>query len=309
MSFIRDISANIDNGNFTINNEIDNVIIPTSQVIPQGAQGAQGAQGRRGPRGRRGSRGRRGPQGTQGPQGPQGEDADIDLEKLFDIDCLPHCVSCNSVEIGSANAPPAPVNNIKGEWKIIDDKYCIVSFHTNPGYIRVYDVEDKKNPILISSGVTINNAPNSIHITEENLYVVTNTGRLYIIDITDPTNLSIKKNLVLLSGNQIFGIHTNDDETLAFAAGTVGDGLIVIDISDKTNPFVITNVSFTAGGVTYKQNKVYITDYNNSELRIYDVSTPSSPSLLGSVGGLNFPVQVYLNKVDFVNVAYVFSFN
>ena len=216
-------------------------------------------------------------------------------------------VACSSQEIGGATATDGSINKIKGVWKVINNRYVLTTFHENPGYVRTVDVIDPENPVFLPTTVTINNGPNGCDATDNYLYLPCNTGHLYIVDITDPTALSTVGYSTSFTNSQIFDISVDDNESYAYGANASGKGLLVFDISNKSSPTLTTNISFNAGGVRWRDDNVYITKYNTNELLVYNVSTPASPNLIGSVAGFTFPVPVELHPTE--AVAYVGGYN
>jgi hypothetical protein len=216
-------------------------------------------------------------------------------------------VPCDSTGLGSIGAPSG-VNKMKGVWGVLQNRYAIVTFHENPGFVRTVDLNDPANPIFLGTSVTIDNAPNGSKVKGNYFYTATNTGKLYVVNVSNPASLSITGVVQPFVNSQMFDVDINDSETYAYLANTVGKGLLVIDITNKNSPSFVTNVGFAAGGVRTRGDYVYITKYDSSTaFRIYDVSTPSSPTLVGSVGGFNFPVPIELHPTD--DVAYVGGYN
>jgi len=255
-------------------------------IGPTGPSGPPGAYGAIGPTGPTGTN------GLTGPTGPTGS-----FEKI----------SCSSTEIGDAEAPPLPVNRMKGIWGVLQNRYAVVTFHENPGYVRVYDILDPSNPILLSTSVTINNAPNGCHIQGDYMYLSTNTGRFYIVDVSDPTNLSITGTNQPFVNSQMFDINVDAEANTAYGADTIGNGLLVFDITDKSSPTFITNLPMNAAGIVIRGDILYLTQYVAGQLRIFDISIRTAPTLIGILGGLNFPVQIALDPTR--DIVYVGSFN
>ena len=54
-------------------------------------------------------------------------------------------------------------------------------------------------------------------------------------DIKNPKFIS-----QIINGGQVTNIYLNEKETLAFLAGGNEKGLSIIDISDKANPFIVS---------------------------------------------------------------------
>jgi hypothetical protein len=271
----------------------------TGPTGPPGS-GATGPEGHTGPEGKQGPTG---PQGIAGPQGATGFTGPTGPG----LDCITEA-ACSSIGIGITGAPPLPVDAMKGVWGVLQDRYAMVTFHRTPGFLYTADIDDPTNPVFLSTSVTIDNAPNGSKIKGTNFYASTNTGRLYIIDVSDPTSLSLLGTVQPFSNSQAFDVDVDEAQNFVYFANSVGNGLIVFDVSVKTAPSFVTNVGFNAGGVRTRGNYVYITKYDAATaLRIYDVSNPASPSLVGTVGGFNFPVPVEIHPTE--DIVYVGGYN
>jgi hypothetical protein len=148
---------------------------------------------------------------------------------------------------------------------------------------------------------------------------------LTILDISNPTAPTIVG--TLHNSNVMFGPHgvavsgsyayiaaqgCLSGEPCANAAGPtpgVGDGLVVVDISDPTNPHIVASISNSslpapwtnsgalkhACGITVVGNYAYLTASYTHRLTIVDISNPTAPTIVGSVQDLTrlpLPVDV-----------------
>lgn len=153
------------------------------------------------------------------------------------------------------------------------------------GGVRVVDVS---NPAGITEVgyYTTDQSMAGIALYQNYAYVLTRTGgvELRILDISDPTNL-----VEVGDWNSFFGEggYTIEGDYLYFSAGF--DGVIILDLSDPTNPDYISSMN---GGtknlnVTVSNDKAYVIDA--AKIVIFDVANPAMPVELGShnIPGLN----------------------
>ncbi|NMC76166.1 MAG: hypothetical protein GYA60_02555, partial [Candidatus Methanofastidiosa archaeon] len=182
----------------------------------------------------------------------------------------------------------------KPKYVDVEGEFAVMNWHENPGAIFLYNISDPKNPRYISH-VQVNNGPNAVRIRNGYAYASLNTGYLIIASLNNQ-NITITGSRDF--GNQMFNLDINDQGTIAVMAGTyASDGLVIIDTTNKANPTQLSKTGFPAGGVDLEGKYVFITKYDTSELRCYDISNPSAPVLINSikVGTMIVPVRVYGN--------------
>ncbi len=85
----------------------------------------------------------------------------------------------------------------------------------------------------------------------------------------------------------------------------LANGIQIIDIADKTNPGLVSQLDLPRGqvrGVTISENRLYVAD-GPGGLKIVDISNPANPQLLGSV---DIPADGYACDVEVAgNFAYL----
>jgi len=136
-------------------------------------------------------------------------------------------------------------------------------------------------------------------------------GGLTIVDISNLAAPAIIGRLAM-PGGQRLNVQIDDANKIAYVGGN-DDGLYVVNVSDPTNPTLITQ--FNPGGVVifdlyFSGQYIYGTPYLIGDaLFIIEVSDPTNPALVGSVSGVGAPN--YLNDATGVQVrnaiAYVCS--
>jgi hypothetical protein len=127
-------------------------------------------------------------------------------------------------------------------YKIILSKDETKAFIANLG-LQIVDITNPKNPIQISK-VPIDYAV-ALSLSNDGTKIYLSGGGLTILDITDATNpVKIGHVNVPDDGYQYYkgpyGIALSQDQTKAFVANW-DNGLVVIDITDSTNPTIIGN--------------------------------------------------------------------
>jgi len=217
------------------------------------------------------------------------------------------------------------INNI-GEVNNIDESIELdfddIAVYNNYAYITGYneglnilDISDKSNPTYIKSIVLPNDETTSLTIDGNYMYLLNEGLRVY--DISNPSSLVEVGHLggqgcddIVVRGN------------LAYI--TNGHYLYIVDVSDKTNPYIIgqynTNSSTTLldeldvqDGYAYTGD--YITNFNVSfDFRVIDISDPGKPYrvgwYLGTWGYSSWSAYAKGSNTDiFVKGSYLYATN
>lgn len=119
--------------------------------------------------------------------------------------------------------------------------------------------------------------------TDGNTLYVADNNSLQIIDITD---VSSPVTLGSYTGSNMQSVVVSDDQNTAYIPNE-NTGLLVLDISDPTNPTLIAtyNTPGSARQITLSadENTAYLSDTGaGGSLIILDVSNPSAPALISS---------------------------
>lgn len=217
--------------------------------------------------------------------------------------------------LGQVENPPRPTNIREMKIPTIKEansrRYILMTELENPGFLISFDVTDPQNPFRLPGSVTIANVPNSVDLSGDTLFVPTNTGRIYAINVSDPTSLSLDSFLTISFGDQIFDVAINENVNRAYAAGTTtgsnASGLVIVNVSDPTAMTFQNNIDFNAGGVVTRDNFVYVSEFTGTpQVRIYDISSnPDNPTLRGQAALTpgNTPVSLALHPNQ--NLLYV----
>ena len=205
--------------------------------------------------------------------------ADGSYARIIDISDV-----SNPTEVGSyAVGDSAHGVFISGNYLYVAD--------SNAGLL-ILDVTDKTNPTLVDSiyynaGVYSWQSDYDKVIVSGNYAYVTAYKYFYVFDVSDPSDIIHHGTFTCSSNCYEFDL----DGNYVYIANTSA-GLRILDISDPSNPTQAALLDDASGcctginDVVKSGNYAYATRYDNSSgneldrLYIYDVSDPTSPSLL-----------------------------
>jgi plastocyanin len=145
-----------------------------------------------------------------------------------------------------------------------------------------YEVTPAATIVDGSSGATLLDGLQDIKVKGQYAYVVaSNDAAVTIFDISNPYSPAYKGSFGLGFAASAFDMK---DSYLYISKGLGGNSLVIIDISDPSNPILSSTLPITdAGMVKVLNNYLYVHTSADTTLRIYDISTPSSPSLVGTL--------------------------
>ncbi len=124
---------------------------------------------------------------------------------------------------------------------------------------------------LTHKGSLQNINPESLIIEGDYAYVISKEQGFYIIDISDPDNMSIRGFLLITNGEDL----VKSDDYIIIAAGA--DGFSVVNVSEPTNPrFVGARKTSNALAVAAEKDFIYIAD-SAKGIKIYSLSDPKRP--------------------------------
>ena len=151
-------------------------------------------------------------------------------------------------------------------------------------WLHAYDLSDPKH-LVLRDRIDLGNAIRDVVISENRAYVSvmnhTVADGIYVVDLTDPSSLSIDAFLPLSTGPIDLGLL----DPYLYVSAT--DGLIsIVDISDPDTPQLV-NVyddipDFRPLSMLVRDELLYVVDYVHG-VRIFDVANPLEPILVESV--------------------------
>lgn len=150
-----------------------------------------------------------------------------------------------------------------GVYGPVEDHVLLVSRTNNDGLTLLLDVSDKTSPFLVNTIDTLG-LPNRITFSPDRSFAIlpANGGtvfsypNLYIIDTSPPisTNFAIIYSGIITPFSNLFDSWIDDRRNRAYVTSSGGRGIIVLDISDLSNPFELHSSSmlFDAYGIDCK---------------------------------------------------------
>jgi hypothetical protein len=172
----------------------------------------------------------------------------------------------------------------------VDENLEIAYVTCGYGGLRIFDISDPRNPLLLShvpespSLIPTGHSSGFAHqlfVDQDIVYVGDGSSGLTIINSSDPKNPEV---LVHFTGGYTWDINIFGD--LAYIVNgwnNMGNpGFMILDISNPSSPSILSN-SLTDGDTTDLElvgNKIYLVKAT-SGLKIIDVSDSSNPVLVG----------------------------
>ncbi len=197
---------------------------------------------------------------------------------LFDISDKKHPQEVGQIPTGIYDKAVSVKDNfvfVAGDKKIKVLSTLSGSFNQN----------DFKEPVIVKEISTT--GAKALDIKGGFLYVA-DTNSLKIFDISDPVNLSLKGRL-LTGALDIFV-----DGNYGYISGGVR-GFFIADISDKTNPSIVSSISTVKAFSAYKKGSyVYLAGGGSRYMYIVDVSDILNPSVIFSFNVENSVYDVYV---------------
>lgn len=171
----------------------------------------------------------------------------------------------------------AAVEDILG----VKNNHLIV--YTSSDQLRSYDLADPLNPSLSQSqSVAVGYSPDrQAEMHGDYIFGYTNyssTKYLVIVDVSDPSSGMpvLSTTTGLFTGSLRDTALSNDQNTLYAATGA---GLVIVDVTDKTSPTLISTVGSSATRVAVYGDYVFFSPYYSSNVSVYNVSNPVTPLL------------------------------
>ncbi len=162
------------------------------------------------------------------------------------------------------------------------------AFVATNGYVYCYDASNPTSTQKVST-MSVSNAPHGLFYADNKLYVAAQSSGLVIFDVSNPAKPVRLGNLA--SWAEKCAVR----DTLAFLVRQ-GDAMQIISVADPSKPYVISELPKDSsaaieylmdvkvkGNLVYIAGDAYIQDKGQmAQLKIVDVSNPSSPKVLNS---------------------------
>ena len=173
-----------------------------------------------------------------------------------------------------------------GRVELIGQTACVIDAWT----LKLINVSNPALPAQMGTVAIPGGFAHDFSLAGSRAYVgggIETSGDFNVIDLSNPAAPTVVGSLSLPSPIIAVAVKGN----LAFLAGAseTGGKLYVVDISNPTTPALVTSVttSQSARGVAVVGNLVYLatSSFNpeSSEFKVFDVSTPASPSEIGTL--------------------------
>ena len=222
--------------------------------------------------------------------------------------------------------PPATISSLWRDIKVYNNFAFIVSEAGNHG-MQIFDLNQLKNVNIPPQNFTASKlysefgSAHNIVINELTGFayaVGTNTfgGGLHFIDIKDPLNPIFKGGYDLSGYTHDAQVVTyygpdSDHQGKEIFVGCNGDKIVIIDVSDKSNPIEISSISYSGLGYTHQgwftENQQYFiagdeldekTYGTNTKTFVFDFSDLDNPSFKFNYAGgtLSIDHNVYVKE-------------
>ncbi len=167
------------------------------------------------------------------------------------------------------------------------------------GYLKVVNVADPDAPVLVGSAGTTSTA-GALELRGHYLFITDRNTGFEIFDVSDPADPKI-----VGFYNHSSSILSNDitvNGQYAYLAGDYYMGLVVVDISDLSEPAFAAQFSTGQGlGVQVRDNTAYVADQNGG-LEVVDVSNLGSISSWSNISSALYDLALggnYVFGVDY----------
>jgi formylglycine-generating enzyme required for sulfatase activity len=220
-----------------------------------------------------------------------------DAVSIYDISANPISPELLAVRYDSGITPnmTIPIDSV------ISGNYLYIS--SVEDHLTIFDISDPSIPQLVNdvgSGTTDANG-NIFRLSNPSLAIegdilCVSSSRIQIIDVQDPSNPVILSEIQdgLNGFNRVDspGEMVLRDGILYFGAGGADDAITIANLSDPSNPAVLSELSSSGGSLPVLDSParlvlhdelLYVPWTGTGALTIIDVSTPSSPVLLETV--------------------------
>jgi len=254
-------------------------------------------------------------QSTVESVGEQADAEDVSFSNLAGLS------SVDALQLRSSLTPIHSVEVTRPRDIEIDSSgnYAVVVFNSGVGNggLSIIDISDPDTPQLV--GDTLVGERTAIVINGDFAYTSGTTptigggGRLAIVDISDTTNPTVVG--ADIKGSQLFSLDVDNAATRAYCADTFDDGVVLFDITDKTNPTPIpvdaAATGFGAGNARLDESRniLFVTDFENHKLKVFDTQSNPPLAFVGEVSLSLSTLPVYIATLDPPqNLAFVSEF-
>ena len=166
-----------------------------------------------------------------------------------------------------------------GDWQ---SPYVSASIDIGPSARATDIVVDDEGYIYISSSITAGNKPS-----------------LYVIDGTDPDNLSYAGDMTI--GSSLFAVGKSIEEAVVYTTGEE-DKTYLVDTTIPALPVNINDISIDDDGLAVLANDPYLYIGTDQAFQIFDITIPLLPTEI-STTNITFAVNALAQSGDFLFLA------
>lgn len=165
---------------------------------------------------------------------------------------------------------------VVGIYAYIADYRFWNPYYTAKGALRIVDISDPVNPVLVSSFRSERQC-REVSVQLPHAYIADQEGGLRIVNVSDPTN---PWEVGCYNTPEFYG---NGIDVVGDYAYVKSDSFFIIDISEPINPFVMGKCDATGTRVFVDGNYAYITSNcpSGSGMYIVNISNPVAPFVVG----------------------------
>lgn len=164
--------------------------------------------------------------------------------------------------------------------------------------VEIWDLSDIQNPSRLARIPTNSYPRGGIYAEGDLLYVMSVADGIYIYDLADLSNIPMIGHYPIPSSTLIW--NSAKYGNLMFCAAN--NNCRIVDVGDPSNTYLAGAIPGVSTGVYATEGKLYQVSYNYG-LKIWNVSNPASPQLLGQIAINGYPVKVVVQG----NYAFVAS--
>ena len=186
-----------------------------------------------------------------------------------------------NLELVSNVSADVSVNDIWGFQHTNGIEYAIMGTQED---VRIFSLEDPTDPRLVYSVEGSNTTWRDMKTLDDYIYVIADNANdgLLVIDMTDPGQVDHEFTFPdgLRDGHNIF----IDERGYLYVAGGELGGLVIFDLNvNKYEPPLIGSIGTYAHDVYVQDDILFHSAIFVGELRLYDVSDPTSPEFLSNI--------------------------
>ena len=156
--------------------------------------------------------------------------------------------------------------------------------------VEIWDLNDMQHPFRLARIPTESYPRGGVFAEGNIVYVMTVAAGIYIYDIENLEDINLIGHYPIPSSSLVW--NSAKDGDLMFCAA--GNACRIVDVSDPSN-LVMAGVIAGASAGVYAENGKFYQLSSTSGLKIWDVSNPATPQLLGQIAISGNPAKISVN--------------